>query len=227
LGAVSYAVGPAIVAALDKETATHVAGLVAIGGYYDIESAIGFLTSGCQRAGAGKWDCRPANPMRWSFAQANVGYLTAARDRFLLQHAAERKLAEPEFGLGEISAAMTEEGKALLALLEGHDPSRVAEHIAALPSLLRESILELDLKRRDLSPLRGKPWLIVHGAHDPIIPASQSEALAQAIGGEMILISNLAHATLNAGSMGDAFKLWRGVMRLLEMRDELKKGGAS
>jgi pimeloyl-ACP methyl ester carboxylesterase len=165
--------------------------------------------------------------MRWAFAQANAAYLTAARDRFLLLHAAERKLAEPEFGLGEISAAMTSEGKAVLTLLEGHDPSQVSEHIAALPTLMRENIGELDLKNRDLTPLRSKHWLIVHGTYDPIIPAAQGQALAQALGGEIILIDNLAHATLNGGDLSDAFKLWRGVMKLLEMRDNLKVGGVS
>jgi hypothetical protein len=56
LVAISYAVGPALLAASRAPAITHVRFIVAIGGYYDIEAAIAFVTTGYYRAPDRSWD---------------------------------------------------------------------------------------------------------------------------------------------------------------------------
>ncbi len=51
--AISYAVGPAILAALGPQAAPRVRFLVAIGGYYDLTAVVTFFTTGYFPAGAG------------------------------------------------------------------------------------------------------------------------------------------------------------------------------
>jgi len=50
LVAISYAVGPALLAASQVPAGRHLRFIVAIGGYYDIEAAIDFVTTGYYRA---------------------------------------------------------------------------------------------------------------------------------------------------------------------------------
>src|SRR5437763_2880608 len=56
LVALSYAVGPALLAASQTPAGRHVRFIVAIGGYYDIEAAIGFVTTGRFRPPDGWWE---------------------------------------------------------------------------------------------------------------------------------------------------------------------------
>jgi len=85
---------------------------------------------------------------------------------------------------------------------------------------VRTDLAALDLSRRDLSQLDAR-LLLVHGRDDPIIPSSESEALAAAAPDETALyvVDSLAHVELDPSGLVDGFRLWRAVYRLLAERD--------
>lgn len=78
VAAVSYAVAPAIIAALQD----NLAYVVGIGGYRDSEAAIRFVTTGAFRplGDAREFHVTPNNYGRWAFLLANAGRLENAAD---------------------------------------------------------------------------------------------------------------------------------------------------
>ena len=60
----------------------------------------------------------------------------------------------------------------------------------------------------------------MHGRDDPIIPYSESVALAAAAPrADLYLVDGLAHVTLELRDLDDVLTLWRAIHRLLELRD--------
>jgi pimeloyl-ACP methyl ester carboxylesterase len=106
------------------------------------------------------------------------------------------------------------------ALLDNRDPDRVPALIANLPEAVRSDLAALDLSRRDLAQLDAR-LLLVHGRDDPIIPSTESEALAAAAPDDTALyvVDSLAHVELGPAGLVDGWKLWRAVYRLLALRD--------
>ena len=85
---------------------------------------------------------------------------------------------------------------------------------------MRSDLAALDLSRADLSQLDAR-LLLVHGRDDPIIPSTESEALAAAAPDETTLyvVDSLAHVELDPAGLVDGLRLWRAVYRLLALRD--------
>lgn len=221
LMAISYAVGPAILAALDPEVGRHLRYIVAVGGYYDVTAAVTRFTTGCHRTAAtGPWRCRPPNEYaKWLFARSNAERLDDPRDQALLAEIAERRMADPPVPSGGLPARLGPEGRAVLRLLENRLPERVPALIAALPEPIRDDLRALDLSARDLSRLIPR-LILVHGRDDPVIPHGESVALAAAApAAELYLVDSLAHADLDPFGLGDAVTLWQAVYRVLEERD--------
>ena len=81
--AISYAAGPAILAALRPDTAPQVRFLVAIGGYYDTEAVVTFFTTGYYRSGPDQpWQQGEPNAYgKWVFVAANAERLDDPGDR--------------------------------------------------------------------------------------------------------------------------------------------------
>jgi hypothetical protein len=75
-------------------------------------------------------------------------------------------------------------GQSVYALLTIRDPNRVHDLIGQLPPPIREEMKALDLSRRDLSSLQAR-LVIMHGRTDPMIPFTESVALAQAAQGSV------------------------------------------
>ena len=96
LVAISYAAGPAILAALEENTRDKVSFILAIGGYYDIEAVVTFFTTGNFRDNPwSPWRHKTPNAYgKWVFVRANVPRIEDARDRVLLSAMAERKLRD-------------------------------------------------------------------------------------------------------------------------------------
>ena len=68
------------------------------------------------------------------------------------------------------------------------------------------------------------PILIVHGKDDPVIPFSESKALAHAIGKHRAVLvrpSALAHVSLGLETIPDIVRVWRGGYWLLAARDRM------
>jgi pimeloyl-ACP methyl ester carboxylesterase len=220
--AISYAAGPAILAALRPDTAPHVRFLVAIGGYYDTEAVVTFFTTGYFRAGAVQpWQEGSPNAYgKWVFVAANAQRLDDPDDREALAAMAGRKLNDLEADVTDLQAGLGPQGRAVTALLDNRDPDRVPALIGNLPEAVRGDLAGLDLSRADLSQLEAR-LLLVHGRDDPIIPSTESEALAAAApdGTSLYVVDSLAHVELDPAGLVDGFRLWRAVYRLLAFRD--------
>lgn len=226
VAAVSYAVGPAVLATLEPGLAGEVDFLVAVGGYYDLAATVTFFTTGWHRDADGVWRHRPPNAYgKWAFVQANAARLSDPGDRSSLSAMARRRLRDLTAPIEDLAAGLGPEGRSVHALVTNEDPGRVTSLIAALPEPIRADMAALDLAGRDLS---GAPpeALLIHGRDDAIIPASESIALAAALPGapELILLDELAHADLatdGARTNVDFLRLWRASAWILAARDGL------
>jgi fermentation-respiration switch protein FrsA (DUF1100 family) len=224
--AISYAAGPAILAALRPDAGPRVRFLVAIGGYYDLEAVVTFFTTGYFRTGPGEpWQRGEPNAYgKWVFIAANAERLDDPADRAALAAMAERKLEDLDADVADLGAGLGPQGRAVAALLDNRDPERVPALIGNLPEAVRSDLAALDVSQRDLSQLDAR-LLLVHGRDDPIIPSTESEALAAAAPDDtsLYVVDSLAHVELGPAGLVDGFKLWRAVYRLLALRDAAPK----
>ena len=223
IAAVSYAVGPAVMAAATPDAGPKVRFVAAVGGYYDLEAVITFFTAGVfRRTPEDPWQTATPNAYgKWVFLRSNSDFISLPRDRRLLLEIAERKLRDLDAEISDLAADLSPEGRAVYALLENRDPAEVSRLIDGLPLRVRAEIEALDLKNLDLDRVSAR-ILLVHGRDDRIIPYSESLALAEAAGeaqAELFLVDNLAHVDLGPGGLDDQLTLWRVVYRLLEERD--------
>ncbi|MEW5728672.1 MAG: alpha/beta hydrolase [Pseudomonadota bacterium] len=217
VAAISYAVAPAVLAALDEPGIDFVVG---IGGVYDLEAVVTFFTTGYYRVSPGQdWrTMRPNAYGKWVFIAANAGRMEDSADRALLAAIAERKMADPGAAIDDLRTGLSPQGQAVMALLDNDDPARVPTLIRALPPAIEGEIRRMDLAETDLSRLHAR-LILVHGRDDRIIPWTESAALAaMAPHAKLVLLDNLAHADLRPGGAMDAAALWCAVRRLLEER---------
>ena len=145
------------------------------------------------------------------------------QDRALLSEIAQAKLADPDADVRRLEAALGSGGRAMIALVRNADPERVPELVAALPDSVRRDIEYLDLSRRQLRDLRAH-LLLIHGRDDPLIPATESLALAAAVPpghADVFVVGNLSHVEIQPGAIPDTLLLWRAAYRLLTLRDGL------
>lgn len=220
---ISYAAGPAVLAALSDEAGPSVDFVFAIGGYYDLTAAITFFTTGRYREHPdAPWRYKAPNAYgKWVFARNNADRVTDPEDRRILHAIAERKLRNLDAPIDDLVPRLGAEGRAVHALLENQDPDKVPVLILALPAAMRRDIDALDVSNQDLSQLQAR-LILLHGRDDAIIPWTESAALARAAPrglGELYLVDNLAHVDLQMGDLGDTVTLWEAAYRLLEERD--------
>ncbi|TDI60048.1 MAG: alpha/beta hydrolase [Alphaproteobacteria bacterium] len=222
--AISYAAGPAVLAALRPDTRRRVRFVFIIGGYYDSEAVLTFFTTGYYRDGPNEpWLHRTPNAYgKWVFVKSNAGRISDPGDGAVLERMAERKMANLGADITDLVAALGAEGRAVYALLANSDPARVPALIAALPEGVRADIMALDIKRQDLSKIEAR-LILVHGRDDAIIPYSESKALAAAAPegqAALYVVDSLAHVDLGAAGLIDTLILWRAAYRLLSEREE-------
>jgi pimeloyl-ACP methyl ester carboxylesterase len=208
--AISYAAGPAMIAALTPPAGDLVRFFFTTGRYRESPDI--------------PWRYRRPNAYgKWVFLRSNAPRLDQPRDRVLLDAMATRKLRDLNADIGDLVPRLGPEGRSVYALLANRDPLKVPGLIAALPAPIRTEIAALDLKRRDLPGL-GAEAILVHGRDDPIIPETESMALAEALPegrGHLYLVDNLAHVDLAPAGLGDNLVLLSAAMRLLELRDSV------
>ncbi len=223
LVAISYAAGPAILAALAPDLRARIGFVLAVGGYYDMAAVVTFFTTGKYRQDPhAPWRHKTPNAYgKWVFLRANAGRLDSPRDRWLLTAMARRKLDDLAAPLDDLAARLGPEGRAVHALLVNRDPEAVPALIAALPQGLRAEMAALDLSRADLSRLKAE-LILLHGRDDAIIPYTESLALAAAAPRDRVrlyLVGNLAHVELGPGGLLDSYRLLAATYRLLALRD--------
>ena len=76
---------------------------------------------------------------------------------------------------------------------------------------MRREIDGLNLALYDLSKLRGH-LILVHGRSDPLVPYSESQALAAAASNarvSLFLVDDIGHVEFNAVTVANAWKMWQ------------------
>lgn len=219
MAAVSYAVGPAILAALEPDLRGQVDLILAVGGYYSLLNVLTYVTTGHFQAPDGDWQVRPVNPYgKWVFILSNLEYVKDPGDRRLLRTMAERRLAEPDAAIDDLVGALGAEGQTVYAFVTSRTPEEVRERFERLSPEIRGSIEGLDVARRDLSPLSAR-LVLVHGKGDAIIPYTESLRLAQAAPhAQLTLVNGLSHVDLKGLSLNDMRLLGCALDALLSMR---------
>ena len=223
VAAISYAVGPAVLAAMEPDAASAIAFVFGVGGYHDMVAVLTWMTTGFYRESPDEaWSLGRPNPAgAWQFAASNADRLSNPAERDALAALARRRLSDPTQPLDEDITALGPEGQAVVALLRNRDPEAVSGLVAALPQDLRADLYALSLAHHDLGTLDLRIYL-VHGRNDPVIPASESRRLANAIGSgaRLFLVDRLDHVNLDDElGIRDRLTLLRAGMALLDERD--------
>ncbi|MCW8970918.1 MAG: hypothetical protein OQK23_06635, partial [Rhodospirillales bacterium] len=155
VAALSYAVGPAVLAALDTAPAPSISFIVGIGGYHDLHETLAYMTTGHARSGPdAPWVKGNPNPYgKWAFVRANADRLSLPDERRLMARIADIKLHNPNAPIDALRGGLGPEGRAVMALLDNPDPDQVSMFIDSLPATIRTDIDALDISRRDLSAM--------------------------------------------------------------------------
>lgn len=218
--AISYAAGLAMLAALEMEEATRPDFLVGLGGYYDTAAVVTFTTTGRYRApGDRSWQRgQPLESAKWIFLASNAAVLSEAEDRRRLEALGHDCFYGCAPDVAALAKELGPEGRALLALITNDDPARVPDLLNDLPENVATRLHGLTLKGRDLAPLAGR-LILIHGRLDPLIPYSESQALAQAAPGtELFLIDGFSHITPRGVGWAGQLQLVNAIKAVLERR---------
>lgn len=218
--AISYAVGLAALAALEVEAAVRPDFLVGVGGYHDTRAVVTYATTGRYRLpGGGRWQQgEPLAAAKWIFLATNAAVLEDEADRRRLQALGEDCFDGCDPDVAALDRTLGADGRALLALMTNDDPARVPALIDALPAAVRAQMTRLSLAGRDLSPLAGR-LILVHGRADPLIPYSESMALARAVpDSELFLIDGFSHITPQGLGWGGQLQLVSAIQAVLARR---------
>jgi hypothetical protein len=224
VAAVSFAVGPAVIALQEPAAEGKVDFFLGIGGYYDLAALITYVTTGFYRPSENEsWRYRqPKAYGKWVFVLTNADRLADPGDRTRLSEMARRKLADADADVTDLAIGLGREGQSVYALITNGDPERVGTLIDDLPPGVRQEIERLDLRRRDLSRL-DTDFLLIHDADDRTIPAAQSLALAAAVApgrAKVYLVEGLDHAQVKTLGVGDVLTLLEAIYDYLRLRDE-------
>lgn len=198
IGAISYAVGPALIAALRPKIREQVQFLVGVGGYYDLHRVISFFTTGQLESG-GRWrGPAPHAYGKWVFALSNADLLDDLTDRSAMQAFAHDQMYSSDAYPKPRSPDFSPGGQALYDLIVNTDPARVTPLIRRLPDTIRTELTALNPAEHDLSRLKAR-LILLHGREDNIIPYVESLDLFESVPAgqaELFIIDGLAHVDL-------------------------------
>jgi dienelactone hydrolase len=219
MAAISVAVGPALIAALQPELRDRVHFLLAIGGYYDLPRLLGYHTTGHYRTPGNVLQQTPNEYAKWVFVLSHLHHLESPVDRNLLRTLAYRRMDDPQAPATDLIALLGPAGRMVHDFVDNRDPADVSRLISQLPTSIQSDISALDLAHRDLMQIRGRT-ILVHGLDDHVIPAAESQALALALPPErthLSLVDGLQHVDTEASTL-DIWRLWQAIDTLLAER---------
>lgn len=232
IGAFSYAVGPALLAAMEEDVRARVRFVVGVGGYYDLGRALQFFTTGYFEAD-GTWrQLEPDDFGKLVFVHSARPYLGDAGDVALLDAMVARRLADRSADLADLASQLGPDGRAVFALVTNQDPARFEELVGRLPAALQADLAALSLHNKDWSRLTAR-LILTHGRNDNLIPYPESIALARAArpGQARLYLMNriLGHVDLSLGrvlswrflseELPDLWRMWRAMDALLAQRE--------
>ena len=226
VAAISYAVAPVVIAATMQPGGDRIASIIGIGGYHDVVAAITYLITGYYRSGPGQpWRYGNPEPVaKWVFVLASASRVPEPRDRALLREIAHAKLANPDADVRHLEAGLGSGGpRHDRAGAQSPIPSACPNWSQPCPSrcAATSSISTSPVASCETcAPIS----LLIHGRDDPLIPATESLALAAAVPpghADVFVVGNLSHVEIHPGGIPDTFLLWRAAYRLLALRDGL------
>jgi hypothetical protein len=231
IGAFSFAVGPAVLAALEDDIRDRVRFVFGVGGYHDLRLAISFFTTGYFEADGDLRHAEPSEYGRLVFAKSVQGQLRDPTDRATLGAMVEARMRDATADLSSLAGGLGQEGQSVYRLLTNADPGRTLELIRELPEETVATIDALTLADKELGGLAAR-LILVHGKSDPLIPYSESIALARAAPSRsrVIIVNHvLGHVDLGFSrllsvqfwtqELPDGFRLLRAVSLLLQERE--------
>jgi hypothetical protein len=232
IGAFSFAVGPAVLAALEEDIRDRVRFVFGVGGYHDLRLAIRYFTTGYFDDDGELRHAQPSDYGRLVFAKSVQGQLRDPTDRATLEAIVEARMRDPTTDVSSLAARLGPEGQSVYRLLTNADADRALELIAGLPDETVAMIDALTLADKDLRDLPAH-LILVHGKSDPLIPYSESIALARAAApsrSRVIVVNHvLGHVDLNFSrllslqfwtqQLPDAVRLLRAVAMLMDERE--------
>jgi len=231
LVAISYSVGPTVLAALEEDVRERVRFVVGVGGYHDLERTIRYFTTGYYQV-AGEWVyLAPDDYGKLVLVSAARPYVDPI-DAQLLDAMIERRLQDRGADLADLAERLGPQGRAIYALAVNTDPERFPALFEQLPPGMRADIAALSLHDKDISALKAR-LILVHGRGDNLIPWPESEALAAAVPASqarLYLIRNiLGHVDLSLShiltwqffsqELPDILRMGRAVDALLAERE--------
>lgn len=227
IGGMSFAMGPAVIAALDPGLREKIRFLFCVGGYYDLRAVMRFVTTGrFQERGApggpGPWrHLEPDDYGRWVLCSSLVDLIEDAPSHAALRAMIDRRIASPGAAIDDLSPGVVEPGaRALLAFVTNTDSERFEDLHAALPERIRADLDAMDVARQDLSGLRAR-LVLVHGVDDDLIPYVESQALHRAAPAGLSRfypVNGLNHVNMGRPGPLDAWRLLSAVTALLNER---------
>lgn len=218
----SYGAGPVLLAGLEPDIREQVRFILALGGYYDLNSIVTYFTTGYYRdETTGRWRHLTPRPYAFRvFGLSSTDLLVRDQDRQRLRAALWETDDEDDTGGLIPQSGLAPDAEALQNLLINEDPARVPALMERLSPSMRAELEGINPAGRDLSGLRAQV-ILLHGRSDNIIPYTESVALARALPAEQVnlfLIEGFAHVDVEL-TRNDIPQLRRVMELLLEQRE--------
>jgi pimeloyl-ACP methyl ester carboxylesterase len=228
LAAISFAVGPALVAAMEDDTRDQVSFVISVGGYYDLPDMLRYVTTGHDRGGAGSGAPPPQRGARWATLLSQSHWLDDPQEGAALKTIARRRMEDGGAYVVDQLRELGPQGRTLYSLVMNRDPDHVEQLLGKLPPRLLEELQALDLARLDLDRLKAKV-VMIHGPDDRVIPVSHSHRLRDALPegqARLFEAGGLGHVDLSPG-LRDGLGLWRATRYVLRLGEEQHTLGRS
>lgn len=192
IAALSYAVGLAMLTALENDVRNEVCFILGIGGYYDVNEEITYLSTGYRKV-AGRWQyLKPDDYGKLVFVMGSLPHLADVHDRTTLRTMVDRRLRDPNADIAPLAVRLHAQGRAVYDLVMNPDPERTPALIAALPPGLRAGLRALTLTDKPLREIKADV-ILVHGMDDDIIPYTESVELAHALPRKQVRLFLIHH----------------------------------
>jgi len=232
IGAFSFAVGPAVLAALEQDIRDRVRFIFGVGAYHDLRNAIRFFTTGYFEVDGKPRFAEFSEYGRLVFAKSVQDQLSNPTDRATFGAMVEARTKDPAADLSALAGRLGPEGHAVYRLLTNADPDRTPGLISGLPDETVAMIDALTLADKNLRALPAR-LILVHGKSDELIPYTESIALARAaapsqsrvlvvnhaLGHVDLRFSRLLSAQFWTQELPDAFRVLRAVALLMRERE--------
>lgn len=177
--AVSYGVGPSLLAAARAKHRGDLQYIMAIGGYVDLWSVLRFAGNGTVRLEHGEEiHLQPEPYMRYILLQTLAAWTTHVKDTATIRaFLAKVRGYDTPIHLATLRRLLSKESQALLDTLENvNDGMPLKEVRASFPEGFRRNMDALSLTPEMLHKVQARV-LIVHTVNDRLVPYSEARAL--------------------------------------------------